>query len=816
MFSKSKIIQNTLVKSNQKINLLFISLLLLEFCCLLYLIVQHRIPGGLDGFQYFIIQYYFLNDKIFSGETPQWMQYMTHGTVATWWYVHQAGIFQNVLLQISGFISPLLKSTNFAIIFNIGIFIDELILLSGSWLLAKRFFKSPLTVFFVTLTVIGSCIWMLQPWFNFHLYYTLPLILHFGHKFLDTGKWRYLFLSGNLLAFQIFGNAPYLLAVLSLTVFLYFAFYFLFNFHDIRRRFSDVRINGQMLCALTLLILIFYLAYQSVSIHTDQIAKYNYGREASSQNSLAGFLSYGKNLSPAKWAELVFGYSPFLDQNLFIGLLPLPLILIGLLFNTRRGNRHFLAVIAVLFLTSAGTAVAALFYFIWPMMKYYRHLSLISPLIKIFICFLSGFGLDVLLNPAPGHVKESHFKNILTVCSLLLFGAALLQWTIARDADLAENIYKTIVQATTIQKDVNADTPRFQLGLPHIIDKNLITARMKNSAVFSFLTSILLTLFINIKDRPYRRLLIYLILFLHAVNLYGYKIFEINRKTVPLNTDSYSTTRFQKMPYIKRRDRAFSLDRPRDKIFYSLTYDPTYWSTYIFLFRDEIGHLGRTDHCLKPLDRYMRAYWGQPVNDSSATPKGLIPFNRLIFPLTHPASGKIAGLTEDKIQFFSNAYTVGSEKEMASLMTDPRYKGDVLFLAPQKDTPSHAQPWTDSNDLSADQRDELKYHVDRYASNHLEISILGNKSRSGWLLYSDVWHPVWKAEVNGKPAPVYKANLAYKAIPLKPGANKILFSFHSPEVTFLYNFWGTMAVVWLIIISYLICGVIKEEHLEGI
>ena len=35
----------------------------------------------------------------------------------------------------------------------------------------------------------------------------------------------------------------------------------------------------------------------------------------------------------------------------------------------------------------------------------------------------------------------------------------------------------------------------------------------------------------------------------------------------------------------------------------------------------------------------------------------------------------------------------------------------------------------------------------------------------------------WKATVNGKATPVYKANLAYKAIKLEHGLNKIHFYF---------------------------------------
>jgi len=207
---------------------LFLLVILLEAGIFLYMIHEQRIVGGHDGFQYFSVQYSFLNHVVNYGEIPQWSPFMTHGSLAALGYLAPEGILQNVLLLSGG----LFKDINFLPLFYAGIFLDELLLLAGVWLLARRFFASPLTVFFVTLSIMGSCIWVLQPWFNFHFYYAIPLILYLIHLFLDSGKSRYYFLAGNLLFIQCLGNLPYFLPVTSLVIFLYFLFYFIFNYQD--------------------------------------------------------------------------------------------------------------------------------------------------------------------------------------------------------------------------------------------------------------------------------------------------------------------------------------------------------------------------------------------------------------------------------------------------------------------------------------------------------------------------------------------------------------------------------------------------------
>jgi uncharacterized membrane protein YfhO len=112
------------------------------------------------------------------------------------------------------------------------------------------------------------------------------------------------------------------------------------------------------------------------------------------------------------------------------------------------------------------------------------------------------------------------------------------------------------------------------------------------------------------------------------------------------------------------------------------------------------------------------------------------------------------------------------------------------------------QPFS-GNGLSDNRRLRLAYTVDRFDSNHLEVSTTVRDAESAWMLYSDVWHPFWRATVNGRPVPVYKANLAYKAVRLEKGENKVHFYFKSQWLAALYKVFGLNALFWLFAVIYL-------------
>jgi hypothetical protein len=771
---------------------LFLLIIFIEAAIFFYLIQGRLIVGGHDGFQYFSVQYNFLTNVIYYSEIPQWSPFMAHGSMAILGYITPNGILQNILF-LSG---SLFKDINFLPLFYAGIFLDELLLLAGVWLLGRRFFASPFTVFFVTLSIMGSCIWILQPWWNFHLYYAIPLILYLIHVFIDSGKWRYYFLAGNLLFMQCLGNLPYFLPVTSLVIFLYFLFYFIFNFENTWQKIKALNFRWPFVITTSLIIISFIALQIIMTIGMDQVVNYNALRNMDGTTTLDGFLTYGRIFTWRAWLELILGISPFLDYNLYIGILCVPFILLGLILNLNKQNSHFLLTVIILLLFSMGNIVSVFFYYSWPMMKFFRHLALVSPIIKVLLCFLAGLGFDAVFFNKSRWKNPFIVKVLLISSSLLMLGISLFLWIMSHNYEFCVHLLKNMA-------------PTGMETLPFfttIFDEDILIPLLGHTTLFALIAFVLFAVMSFVQQKKYFLILAVLLSALHCADIYGFKFSEIKLKTTELNGELSKIIDFQPMPYAKRRDISFWNNNPRAELLKILpVQEPAvlYSTTNAFVFKDEISNQFRNDFWLLPFDNYMRAYWGQSNHDLSTKPTALSFGFRMEFPQGHPAALKISGVTEDKIQLFSQAYLVSSDDSIAALITDADYKGDIIFLSPLKNL-QETSSVSSGHNLSSDKRLRLPYQVGQFDANNIEITTNINGNESAWLLYSDVWHPLWRATVNGKETPVYKANLAYKAVKLDKGVNKIHFFFKSKLIAALYFIFNLNALCWFIIIIYLI------------
>ncbi|MEW6076914.1 MAG: hypothetical protein AB1724_03795 [Thermodesulfobacteriota bacterium] len=768
------------------------------------MILARFIPGGSDGFKYFYLQYYFLNNVVNYGEIPQWCPFLTHGAIMTWWYIYQGGILQDALL-LSG---SLLKAINFIPVFYCGIFVDHLLLLAGVWLLGKRFYASPFTLLFVALSIMGSSVWVLQVWWNFHFYYALPLILYLGHRFIDSGQWRYFLLAGNLLVVQAVGGLPYFLPVTTLVLFLYFLFYCLLHLRESREAIRRIRFGRPFVVTIAVTTFSLVALYAAMDSGTDQVQVANLMRNADGSVGLDVFLIYGGKLNWKTWLELVLGISPAVDYNLYAGIFCAPFVLIGIVANTGKRNIHWLLTTVALALFSMGTFVSIIFYYGWPMMKYFRHLALVIPIVRIFLCFLAGFGIETLFRDLPARRRPLLTQSAFAVMTMLMIGIAGGLFHLHRHYESAAGFYESMV-------------PGYLPLFLTIFDAGVMDCLIARTAIFALLATVILAGITFIRWPKFLSLLAILLLITHAADIYGYKYAQIRLRTAALNDELYAITAFQPMPYSPRRAPVYESDNSRAALLdvLPMEYGVLYWTTHAFLFLDQLGNPFKTDNWLAPLDQYLRAYRGQAINDVSVPLRGLVYPSagvrpRLEFPKEHPAALKISGVTEDKIQFFSGAEVVASDDMIAAYITDPAYNGDILFLSPLAKPRKADSPVERSallvNGLSADARLRPPYQVRRFDSNNLDVTIQNDDSREVWMLYSDVWHPFWRAAVNGKETPVYKANLAYKAIKLEKGSNEVHFYFNSRLLSTLYTVIGLNSLFWLMMIIYLTARIVIE------
>jgi hypothetical protein len=61
----------------------------------------------------------------------------------------------------------------------------------------------------------------------------------------------------------------------------------------------------------------------------------------------------------------------------------------------------------------------------------------------------------------------------------------------------------------------------------------------------------------------------------------------------------------------------------------------------------------------------------------------------------------------------------------------------------------------------------------RYANT--EVDAEAEAPDGGFLVLNDAWHPWWRAEVDGQPVRILKANVLFRAVPLGPGVHRVRF-----------------------------------------
>jgi hypothetical protein len=107
--------------------------------------------------------------------------------------------------------------------------------------------------------------------------------------------------------------------------------------------------------------------------------------------------------------------------------------------------------------------------------------------------------------------------------------------------------------------------------------------------------------------------------------------------------------------------------------------------------------------------------------------------------------------------------------------------------------------------VSADDSRALTYRIEQFDANTLRLAV-SNPGPPAWMVYADVWDPLWRASVNGRSVPIYRANVAYKAVALESGSNLVEFRFGSRAWSVLAALLAVNAALWIALTGWLIAG----------
>jgi hypothetical protein len=92
---------------------------------------------------------------------------------------------------------------------------------------------------------------------------------------------------------------------------------------------------------------------------------------------------------------------------------------------------------------------------------------------------------------------------------------------------------------------------------------------------------------------------------------------------------------------------------------------------------------------------------------------------------------------------------------------DVDFRSTVLIEGAPRDAPPQRPPGTAT--------------ITTYANTHVAID--ADSRDGGYVVLNDVWHPWWRAEIDGQHAPIIRANVLFRAVAVPRGRHRITFTF---------------------------------------
>jgi hypothetical protein len=510
---------------------LFLLLVLLTAGLHVFLIADRRLPRGHQGRAAYERQYAFLSGSSEAGSVPQWRPFTRGGIDGGPELFSQAGMLQHVLMALG----PLVGGKNFLPLFHLGVFLEELLLLIGCWLLARRFFPSPVTAFFVGVSALGSAFWLDQPWVNLHALHTLPLQLALLHEFVDTGSRRRLLLAGSLGCLQALGSPPGLMPLYPLVAVLYFAGRrvvlgerVLDRIRELGWRKSDGLV-GLGLAALGLLVAATLGRWQ--------------GPPAPGGSAPLDLLVLAGLANPLRYAEFLFGVNPSLDWSLYCGALTVGFAVVGILTFARATVLRLTAALPAGLL--ALGAVLLLFQICFPALRPTPLPPVGTPLVRLLLIFVAGAGFQ--------HALDSRPRRPLVLAGAVLTGASLLLMALTAGWALQiPQVQESLRILVAGEPAAATASSFFEYGLlPERVGSSSPTSLLGSSATSAALAAGILFLWAS---RPRAvPLALGLVFLLHPIDVFGWKFRMSWMSSFSANPTQQELQRIAPAPFPSRR-----------------------------------------------------------------------------------------------------------------------------------------------------------------------------------------------------------------------------------------------------------------------
>jgi hypothetical protein len=130
------------------------------------------------------------------------------------------------------------------------------------------------------------------------------------------------------------------------------------------------------------------------------------------------------------------------------------------------------------------------------------------------------------------------------------------------------------------------------------------------------------------------------------------------------------------------------------------------------------------------------------------------------------------------VRFVRAARRVNEKDEAARRLLDADFDANRELLL--HDAPADVHPTLD--EVTDRDPPALPAHANVKSEDSEGLTIETDAPADGFLLLADTYYPGWRAEVDGTPAPIYRANVYVRAVPLPKGRHEVRFTYDPPGV----------------------------------
>ena len=710
---------------------------------------------------------YFYSNVLHAHEMPHWMCYGLYGLDAAACHA----TFMTGASYLALFFGKCLGIADSLSLFEISLCMEQLLFLLGLYLLSKSLFKERAAVFCVCLTSICTLYLHSQIFFNFRMYYLLPLEFFFLIRLRKGDSGFYGWLAGIVALLGPLGNAPY--------VYPFWAFVLtLFSiglFWDRPGAFGSMfRRSWPNVCAAFFFIALLVSFILTLRRALDNVEFLSPLRTAGSGKVLLHvFLTYGGHDLGEFFKELFLpsanirsGDSRNIGMNAYIGVMGIFFAPLALRNLTCPKTRTFVITALALFLLSRGGIFARLIYY-FPGMSLFRHVGFVTTTLKMMILILAGFGLDLFIR----NIREGTLikKPGLHLLLLAFLGAAIY-------VDLYHGeAYASLIGAlkSTFALKVALKCPILRgISLAALALAVWRACRVPpqpgggraNSVIYCLVACIVLDCV-----------------------LYQFEFFS-NSPTSKTQLEYPAL----KLNYNEIRSDEIS-DRQRDKykIWTSERADPERLTEY------QMG-FSSTLQWDSPQPRYRLDWF----------PKNVFKMQK-VFAHESDDFRTICGIGSPRLRILYQAQYVATDQEARTLLKNQTGWDKKLILTGSN--PDNKPVVTTTADSSSD-----TMTVTDFSANAVSVQVEHGSSQPAWLVYADAYTPGWHAEINGRSAPVLKAYSAFKAVPLLPGKNQIKLFYHNGLQSVGLSVFTAMAGLSAAVALLFLFGLALKEAFAGV